>query len=179
MSEESVGAPLEIGVVLKPHGLRGEVKVKLHFPESDALDHVERVVLLSSDGRQSERRVTSLRGTGKGVLVGFEGVVDADGAEALRGARLLVKRSDLPPLEPGEYYLADLVGCVVEVGGDSASPRVIGTVRQVRPDPSIDTLVIETPDGSTIEQPLGDAWVGPVDVASRRIQLLNEDGLIE
>lgn len=179
MSEENVGAPLEVGVVLKPHGLRGEVKVKLHFAESDSLSHAQSVLLQWPDGRQKERRVTTLRATGKGVLVGFEGIVDANGAETLRGARLLVKRSDLPPLEPGEYYLADLVGCTVELAAEGAPPRIVGSVRQVRPDPSIDTLVIEAPDGSTLEQPIGDAWVGRVDVANRRIELLNEDGLIQ
>src|SRR5690606_39102777 len=124
-------------------------------------------------------RITSVRATGKGVLLGLEGVTDCDGAEALRGYRLFVERAALPPLEPGEYYLADLVGCAVELSaGAEGGPRKIGVVRQVRPDPSVDTLVIEAPDGGLVEQPLGDSWVASVDVASRRVELSNEDGLI-
>jgi ribosomal 30S subunit maturation factor RimM len=54
----------------------------------------------------------------------------------------------------------------------------LGRVRAVRPDPSVDTMVIETPSGETVEQPIGDAWVGAVDVAARRVELINDDGLI-
>lgn len=172
-------APLELGVILKPHGLRGEVKVKLHFAGSDSFDHARHVLLVAPDGKRSTRRVLSVRPTGKAILLGLEGVDDCNAAEALRGSRLLVERSELPPLEPGEYYLADLVGCRVELTEAGGGPRLIGVVKQVRPDPSVDTLVIEKPDGTTVEQPLGDAWVGAVDVAARHIELLNEDGLIE
>lgn len=176
-AKASQEAPLEVGVVLKPHGLRGEVKVKLHFAESDALVHARAVLLKRPDGTEEERAVISARNTGKGWLVGFEGITDCDAAEALRGTRLLVPRSELPPLEPGEYYLVDLIGCSVFVV-DDAGERLVGQVREVRPDPSVDTLVIEAPDGSRVEQPLADAWLGKVDVAQGRIELVNEDGLI-
>lgn len=178
-SPSSPDAPLEIGVILRPHGLRGEVKVKLHYAESDTLYHVEQVLLESPRGQRSQRRVAAVRATGKGLLLRLDGVDDCDGAEALRGHRLLVQRSALPPLEPGEYYLADLVGCTVHlVASDASEGRVVGVVRQVRPDPSVDTLVIEGPEGRLLEQPIGDAWVASVDVGARRIELSTEDGLI-
>lgn len=163
----------------KPHGLRGEVKVKLHFAGSDALMHAERVLLRAPDGRQTERAVRSVRGTAKSTLLALEGIDDCERAEALRGHRLLVERSELPPLGPGEYYLADLVGCTVHLGEpESTEYRVLGVVRSVRLDPTVDTLVIETPEGKLVEQPLGDAWVSEVDVSARRVRLVDEDGLI-
>ncbi len=164
---------LEIGVVTKPHGIRGEVKVKLHFEESDALEVASKVALRHEDGRLSWHAVEHARAVSKGALVALEGVTTCNDAETLRGAKVLVLRSELPALEEGEYYLADLVGCSVYLGDEK-----LGTVREVRPDPSIDTLVIEAPDGALVEQPIGDAWVGPVDVARGRIELLNDDGLI-
>lgn len=164
---------LEIGVVTKPHGIRGELKVKLHFEGSDALQVASKVALRHEDGRVSWHALEHARAAGKGVLVALEGVATCNDAETLRGAKVLVLRSDLPPLEEGEYYLADLIGCAVFLGEER-----LGTVREVRPDPSVDTLVIEAPDGALLEQPLGDAWVGPVDVARGRVELLNDDGLI-
>lgn len=165
--------------MVKPHGLRGEVKVKLHFAGSDALLHAEHVLLRTPDGRETRHVIQSVRGTAKSTLLALEGVDDCEQAEALRGHRLLVERSELPPLEPGEYYLADLVGCTVHLGDpESAEYRVIGTVRHVRLDPTVDTLVIETPEGKLMEQPLGDAWVSDVDVSARRVRLVDEDGLI-
>jgi 16S rRNA processing protein RimM len=164
---------LEIGVITKPHGIRGEVKVKLHFEGSDALDVASKVQLVHPDGKRSWHGIEHARPAGKGSLLALEGVTTCNDAETLRGVTVHVLRSELPPLGEGEYYLADLVGCTVYSGG---SP--FGVVREVRPDPSIDTLVIETPSGELVEQPVGDAWVGPVDVANKRVELLNEDGLI-
>ncbi len=164
---------LEIGVVVKPHGIRGELKVKLHFEGSDSLAAADSVLLRHPDGRVTSHAVESARASGKFALLILEGVAGRNQAEALREAVVLVQRSVLPPLEEGEYYLVDLVGCSVYLAGE-----VFGVIRAVRPDPSVDTLVIETTAGETVEQPLGDAWVGAVDVAARRVELLNDDGLI-
>ncbi len=164
---------LEIGVVTKPHGIRGELKVKLHFEGSDSLDAAENVLLRHRDGRVSSHAVLGARHSGKSVLLTLEGVGGRNEAEALREAAVLVSRSALPALEEGEYYLVDLVGCDVFV----ADARV-GVVRSVRPDPSVDTLVIETESGELVEQPLLDAWVGAVNVRARRVELLNDEGLI-
>jgi 16S rRNA processing protein RimM len=164
---------LEIGVVVKPHGIRGELKVKLHFEGSDSLASADSVLLRHTDGRVTSHALESVRASGKTTLLMLEGVSSMNAAEALREAVVLVKRSALPALEDGEYYLVDLVGCEVFLAG-----ALLGVVRAVRPDPSVDTLVIETPTGETVEQPLGDAWVGAVDVSARRVELLNDDGLI-
>jgi 16S rRNA processing protein RimM len=164
---------LEIGVVVKPHGIRGELKVKLHFEGSDSLTAADSVLLRHADGRVTSHAVESARSAGKAVLLMLEGVASMNAAEALREAVVLVKRSSLPALEEGEYYLVDLVGCEVFLAG-----ACLGRVRAVRPDPSVDTMVIETPSGETVEQPIGDAWVGAVDVAARRVELINDDGLI-
>ncbi len=164
---------LEIGVVVKPHGIRGELKVKLHFEGSDSLAAAESVLLRHADGRITSHAVESARPSGKAVLLTLDGVAGRNEAEALREAAVLVHRSALPALEEGEYYLVDLVGCDVYLAG-----TCLGRVRAVRPDPSVDTLEIVTPTGETIEQPLGDAWVGAVDIAARRVELLNDDGLI-
>ena len=54
------------------------------------------------------------------------GCTDRDAAEALRGTELCVDRSELPPLEAGEYYLIDLVGLEARLPDGT----VVGTVDQ-------------------------------------------------
>lgn len=64
----------------------------------------------------------------QGVLVfKFEGVDSISDAEALRGAEVHVPRSERISLDPGEYFISDLVGCEVR---DRASGRPIGRVTQ-------------------------------------------------
>jgi ribosomal 30S subunit maturation factor RimM len=48
----------------------------------------------------------------------------------------------------------------------------------VRPDPSVDTMILTMNDGSRAEVPIVDAWVGEVDTTDRTVKLLNDDGII-
>ena len=84
----------------------------------------------------------SVRGGGQPV-VRFAEIGDRNGAEALRGQLLTVDRADLPPLEEGEYYHADLIGlpCV----GPEGEP--LGTVVAVENFGAGDLLEIETSTG--------------------------------
>jgi 16S rRNA processing protein RimM len=163
---------LEIGVVGKPHGIRGEVKVRLHNSASDALSRVGSVILQRDSGSESVG-IDRVRSSPSGPIVAFTGVGSREAAEAVRGARVLVSRADLPPLEPGDYYLVDLIGCSVLLAG-----RVLGRAIAVRPDPSVDTLVIELSSGDIVEQPILEPWIQHVDVAQAIVELSSDDGLI-
>lgn len=156
----------------KPHGILGEVKVRLHNPTSDALSLVESVVLVQGTKR-SNLSIGRVRSSSAGPIVAFAGVSTRDQAEMLRGARVLVPRSALPPLEPGAYYLVDLVGCRVVLAGET-----LGTAVAVRPDPTVDTLVIELSAGGRVEQPILEPWILRVDVEERIVELASDDGLI-
>jgi 16S rRNA processing protein RimM len=81
-----------------------------------------------------------------------------------RGDELAVRRSDLPPLEDGEFYAFELVGLRVEEEGG----RVFGTVRDVLPGPANDNLELE--DGTLV--PMIEDAISSVDPAAG-IVLLN------
>ena len=57
-----------------------------------------------------------------------------------RGAELAVRRSDLPELDPGSFYVADLVGLEVVVRGRGR----LGVVRDVVPGVVNDNLELDT-----------------------------------
>jgi len=159
---------LEVGYVARAHGVRGEVRVHLHAAGSTALFDAEQVFVGGVP-----RRIVSARPTGGAVLVRFEGVEDRDGAEALRGQAVAVRREDVP-LAEGEYFLADLPGCAVVT--EAGEP--LGTVVAVQPGAQ-DLLVIQD---DTVERilPLVPEFVRSVDVAARRIVVeLPEDLPVE
>jgi 16S rRNA processing protein RimM len=163
---------IEVGRVIKPHGLGGELKVRLHWDESDALDRVDSVVVRRGD-EERELAIESVRSSPPGVLLKLEGVDDRDTAETLRDALILVPRDALPPLEPGEYYLSDLVGLAV-VGPDGP----VGEVVEVRTHPSVDAAVVRLPDGKLVEQPLVEPWLEEVDLDAKKLVLSSLDGLV-
>jgi 16S rRNA processing protein RimM len=164
---------LEIGYVAKVFGLNGELKLGLHWEGSDALEHARDVVLSKGD-RSVEFALSGVRGTSKAPIIRLEGVDDRTQAEAWKGAAVSVERQQLPPLEPGEYYLSDLVGAQV-----TDSEGTVGAVEAIGIHPSVDTLVIRTPDGKLVEQPLVDEWLEEVDAVGRRVVLTSREGLIE
>jgi len=147
--------------------------VRFAYDGSDSLDEVEHVWLVSDAGTQRKYAVRELLGQGAQTLLGLEGVDDRDAAAMLTGSHIEVERDDVPPLAPGEYYLADLVGA--EVRGPDGR---IGEVVDVAVHPSIDSLRIRLADGRQAEQPLAPPWVAKVDVESRVVELASLDGLI-
>lgn len=172
-SEDQKQTHLEVGIIARPHGVRGELKVRMHFEESDALHEAESVVLVPEKGEPQRYEVESVRGSAKGPILALREVPTVEAANALRNAKIWVHRESVPPLEEGEYYLIDLVGCAVVLEG-----AVIGEVVRVRPDPSVDTMILKLEDGSEADVPIVDAWVGQVDIDAKRVELLSEDGLI-
>ena len=105
---------LIIGEVLKPQGIRGELKVKTYtdFPED-----VKAFGVVYIDGK--EYKILSFRvGTDGAAYVGLRGVTDRNMAEELRGKKLEGAREDAPELEEGQYYIVDMIGidCVTETG---------------------------------------------------------------
>ena len=129
---------LEIGSVCRPHGLRGELRVKLHDPSSDALDVVEHLWTEKDHETPQQWRLKWCRGEANGFyVVAVDGIADRTAAESLTRQKLLADRAELPKLDAGEFYLADLPGCevhtvtgervgvVAEVLGTGAQPQLL------------------------------------------------------
>jgi 16S rRNA processing protein RimM len=158
---------VEIGAVARAHGIRGEVRIVLHNPESDALERAERVFVGAR-----EVAVVSARPVNGACLVLLEGVSDRDQADALRGQPVAVARDDLA-LDDDEVLLVDLVGCRVELADGSDW----GVVAAVETGPQ-DRLVIH--QGEVERQlPVADAFVVEIDVEGRRVVVDPPEGLPE
>jgi 16S rRNA processing protein RimM len=84
--------------------------------------------------------VESSRPHGRFLLVKFRGYDDPQAARGLAHAVLYVDRDEMPPLGEGEYYHADLLGCVVV----DAAGTELGRVTDVFPAGGHDVLVVET-----------------------------------
>lgn len=118
-----------IGVIVGAHGVRGELRVA---PQSDIpgrLAGMEQVTLALPDGRRVEGRVEGIRPhTGKGVeLVRLAGCANRTQAEALKGARLVVRREDSPKLPEGDYYDWQIIG----LRAFTTDGRDLGQIREI------------------------------------------------
>jgi 16S rRNA processing protein RimM len=167
---------LAIGRVARAHGLKGELRVEPFFEGSDALSLATELWLSREPATAEGARAHTVewaRAVPKAYLVKLTGVTERDGAEALKGATVWVDRSVLPATDDSEYYLVDLIGAKV-VGPEGE----IGTVVEIATHPSVDSVVIQTPEGKRLEQALVDDWVARVSVTDGLIELSTLDGLI-
>ena len=162
-----------IGEIARPHGVQGELRLKLYNPDSDLLARRPRLRLRLGDGSLREATITSAREVNKAILVRLADVEDRDAAEALRGAEILVPREAFPALEDGEFYACDIEGARAVM----SSGEEVGTVTGLASYPTCDVLVIERSSGGRVEVPLLDAYVGVVDAAAGKVEIRTLDGL--
>lgn len=169
-----------VAEVARPHGLRGELRLKLYNEGSELLTELARgakrspavpLKLRLPSGEEQPLVLTSARSSNKALLVKFDGVVDCDAAEILRGAVILVPRDAFPPLEEGEFYACDIEGARAMVRGEQ-----VGIITELHSYPTCDVLVVKR-DNTSIEVPLTDTYVASVDVAGGVIELVTIEGL--
>lgn len=139
--DESALVP--VGVVARPHGVRGELRVHLYNARSRLLAGIDRVHLVREGAAPRVVAVRSSRIVDKAALLVIEGVTDRDAADAMRGVEIAVPRSALPKADEDEVYLVDLVG--LEARGEGGG--FVGRVTQVFEYPSVVCLEITSDDG--------------------------------
>lgn len=150
---------IALAAVAGAHGVKGELRLKLFSDSIESLSRHEKLYVGGVD-----RRLLSIRDSGKTAVARFEGLADRSAAEALRGTLVEIDRSSLPPLEEGEYYHADLIG----LAATDAAANLVGTVVGVENYGAGDLLEIELEDGKRSLIPFRD---GIADLVDGRIVL--------
>ena len=157
------------GEIGKPHGTSGEVYVIRISDDPHRFD--PGATLIHEDGR--ELIVKSSRSHRDRFLVHFEGAVDRESAQALRGA-LFVDPSSVRELDESEFWEGDLVGCDVVLTDGTE----VGEVTDVIVRPAQDLLQIETPSGERLV-PFVAEIVTAVDAEERRVTIDPPEGLLD
>ena len=150
---------LIIAEVLKPQGIRGELKIKTFtdYPEDVKVFktlYIEDVAY----------KILSFRvGTDGFAYVGLRGIPDRNTAELFRGKKVEGDREDAPALEEGQYYIVDIIGlsCETEEG------EILGTVKDVS-NLSSDVYTIEKA-GKSILFPAVKGVVKKVDLTNKKL----------
>jgi 16S rRNA processing protein RimM len=159
---------LEIGGIARAHGIRGEVAIFTHDPDSTILETVTSIFI---GGTVYE--ITGARDTPKEWLVALAGITTRTEAEALRGKPVEVSRDALE-LTDDDILLHDLVGCRVVL----ADGTPWGVIFAIDAGGTQDRLVIH--DGE-IERllPLVDQFVTGIDLDARVVTVDPPEGLPE
>ena len=164
-----------VGRVARPHGLRGDVAVN---PETDFAEErfAPGAPLWVKSERGEERLViASSRLQGRRPIVSFEGIASIDEVERLAGLELRVPEDLLQPLEQGNYYQHQLVGCAIETSGGER----VGVVQRVEGGMGGTLLVVDGGARGEILIPFALDICVDLDVAAKRIVVAPPEGLLE
>ena len=151
---------IALALVAGAHGVKGELRLKLF---ADSIDSLARHSRLYVGGRELALR--DIKHGGKTAIARFEGISDRSAAEALRGQLVEIDRSELPELEEGEYYHADLIGRAAVTTADEP----LGRVTAIHNFGAGDIIEIAPPLGPTMLLPFTNAVVPTVDLAGGRV----------
>jgi len=134
---------LQIGEIVKPQGIRGEVKLRAMTSDLTRFARLESVFMLKN-GAYEEIRVQKGRTYDGFAFLKLQGIDDRNAAEALRGVKLFVDRAHAIELDEDENFVCDLIGLeAVDTNGEA-----IGELVDVlTPNSVCDVYVFDTPRG--------------------------------
>jgi 16S rRNA processing protein RimM len=126
---------LTVGRLGGAHGVRGEIRMHILTDEPDHLKTVKTIYLGERDTPIS---LESIRFTDKGALVKLGGTDTPEAAAKLSGLNVRIAGADARPLEPGEYFLFQLIG----LKASDEQGNLLGTVVDLIETGAHDVLVI-------------------------------------
>lgn len=163
-----------IGYILKPQGLKGEVKVESVTPYLERFNRLDRVFLQLKEKKQTYS-IENVRISDRFVYLKFTEINSRDDAELLRTAEVLIEEKDLIQPAQDEYFIHDLIGCQVI----SENNDVIGVLSDVVQMSSNDVYVLKNGEGIEILIPATKEIVKRVNVGQKQIIIHVLEGLLE
>lgn len=172
-------AYLIVGTVQKPHGIKGELFVRLETDRPDAVFSAGRVLVLGDgDGRPSDAVLTVERARAfkGGMLVKAAGLTERTPAlDELRGRTLLIPRDQAAPPGEDEVFYHDLLGMKVV----TAAEGEVGTIDEVYDAPAGPMLSVRREGAKELLIPFVRDTIRRVDAAEKVLELDLPAGLLE
>jgi 16S rRNA processing protein RimM len=162
-----------LAVLGRTHANRGEITAVSTTSKSDRLENLREAWLFRADDEAAPLHVeieAFWRHNGRPVFK-FVGIDSIDDAEVWHGAEVRVPAAERAPLEEGEVYFSDLVGCEVV---ERRTGERIGRVKAMQ-EFGCPSGTLELDNGMLI--PFVRAICVNIDTTARRIDVELPDGL--
>lgn len=148
---------LQIGTVLKPQGISGQLKLSDYTDGPASLSQIKTVYI-----DNAEYKVMSIKFTLGAIMLNLKGVADRNQAELFRGKDVFCDKKELIT-DPDSYFIADIVGCSLYL----TSGKLIGKVVDVTKS-NVDILKIDSAEG-TVYIPFLKSLEPVVDLALKKL----------
>ena len=162
---------LVVGLMRRPHGVRGEIMLEIITDFPERLKVGEKLYI---GDEHLPVTIHSCRKHNKGLLLSFEGITDRDEIGAYRNIYLYVDLNDWPPLPEGEYYDFELLGLEVIV---EETGEVLGELVDILETGANDVYVVESESGQEYLLPAIPEVVLDVDLDTAQMKVYLLPGL--
>jgi 16S rRNA processing protein RimM len=163
----------ELGVVVKSHGLNGEVSIKLDTDYPEAYDEMESV-LLEQKGRLIPFFIESYSRNREFAIVKFEDINSREQADTLKGCRLFLPDEDLPELPDDQFYFHEVKGYTIV----DEQEGTLGVIREIY-DVTAQALIAMDWKGKEVLIPINDDIVGRIDRDKQELHVNLPGGLLD
>lgn len=163
-----------IGKIVKKHGFKGEVVLRLDTDIPEAYQEMESLFLQRAEAMVPffiQRSSLS----GQFLRMKLEGVDTEADAEKLLRSEAYLPMDCLPQLGEGQFYYHQIEGYRAV---DASSDREIGTIKRVD-DTSVQALFVIERQGREVLVPVVDDFIEKVDKKGRTIRLRLPEGLLD
>lgn len=178
MSEKNVDARL-IGIIGKPHGVRGEVTMTLFTDYPNTISKGAVFFLDEKCTRKIEvenLKCLKTKRTAGFTIIKFRGIDNRNQAEGLKGMNVFRNTGDSPGLKKGQYWTDDIIGCRVY----TLESIFIGRVKDIEKFAANDNLVVKVETENTdtglirdsiLYVPVIEDYIKDIDLKHRKITL--------
>jgi 16S rRNA processing protein RimM len=164
---------IAVGVIRKPHGIRGEASVELWTDSVERLQELKEVDLVSPDEKATRAvRIEAVRAHTDRALVKFEGLDSPEDLRGLQNWTIEIPEEQARDLDEDEYFLHDLAGLTLV----DAEGNVRGVVKEAQEGGGGVLLQVEGPNGP-YEVPFASEICTSIDLNARRITVNLPEGL--
>jgi 16S rRNA processing protein RimM len=155
-----------IGVIEKPFGVRGEMRVRSLSDVPGRFEGLTRVTLEAPSGAVRETTIRSVREMNGSYVLGMDVCSTPEEAGLFRGWTLKIPQGSSPPLPQGQYYEYELIGLAVQ---DEAG-RPLGTLEEILKTPGHHVFVVRGEQGEVLVPAAKDV-VAAVDVLKKTMTI--------
>ena len=162
-----------IGRVLKPHGLRGQIRVS-YSGDLEGFRLYHEILVGDSQGNPRPYEIEEVIPHPPWLILRLKGISKREETHPLLGREILVREEALPELKEGEYFWHEILGLTVE----TLEGKKIGKVKEVIPTGANDVFVVEG-KRRDICLPATEGVVRSIDREKRVMKVLWMEGLWE
>ena len=163
-----------IGRVVKPHGVKGKMKVEYFGEDFHRLFSYREVFIENEKSGLASYEILEVIPQSPRLILRLKGIKKMGEIEPLIGKEILIRKESLPELEEGEYYWVDLLGIKVE----TQEGKGIGKVKEIFPTGAHDVYVVEGKRGE-IFLPAIEEVIQSINLKKRVMKVVRMEGLWE